>query len=244
MKIEKTAKTVELAIADVLKELNANIEDIEYEVLQKETKGFFGLFKKEAKIIAFLKEDKIKKDEKPQNVYNEEYKANKIENIYQKLFNEKACEIAEDFLIKLFEKMKLDVKITAKMDRERGVFIDIEGENLGGLIGKRGETLDALQYITNLVINKGEFAYIPINLDIQKYREKRKKTLEELADNLAKRVYKTQKPTSLEPMKSYERRVIHNRLKYNKFVKTSSKGKEPFRYVMILPKKAYDKKMF
>ena len=117
--------------------------------------------------------------------------------------------------------------------------INIRGSEMGVIIGKRGQTLDSLQYLTNLVINKGESPYISVTLDTESYRERRKETLESLAFNLAKKAKHLRKNVILEPMNPYERRIIHSTLQNDRFVTTYSEGTERHRYVVISPKKHY-----
>lgn len=144
-------------------------------------------------------------------------------------------EIAEAFLKSVFEKMNLEVYINIQTDENNGMNIDLSGPNMGVLIGKRGQTLDSLQYLVSLVVNKESDVYIRVKLDTENYRLRRKETLETLAINLANKVKKTGKKFSLEPMNPYERRIIHYTLQDNKFVETHSEGDEPYRKVIITP---------
>ncbi len=146
-------------------------------------------------------------------------------------------DVGMDFLTNVFREMKLEVKVEVKMDEKNNMNIDLSGENMGVLIGKRGQTLDSLQYLTSLAVNKESDHYIRIKLDTEDYRERRKKTLESLAANLANKVKKTGKKFTLEPMNPYERRIIHSTLQNNKFVTTHSEGDEPYRKVVIIPSK-------
>ena len=134
--------------------------------------------------------------------------------------------------------MELEVAIEMKYDKENdNLDVDFSGEDMGILIGKRGQTLDSLQYLTSLVVNKEEGGYIRVELDTENYRSRRKDTLENLAKNIAFKVRKTRKPVSLEPMNPYERRIIHSALQGNKYVETYSEGNEPYRHVVIALKK-------
>ena len=145
---------------------------------------------------------------------------------------------AREFLTGVFEAMNLEVVMTMKYDQEEGSLdIDFEGSEMGLLIGKRGQTLDSLQYLTSLVVNKGQNEYIRIKLDTENYRKRRKDTLENLAKNIAFKVRKTRRPVSLEPMNPYERRIIHSALQNNKAVITTSEGEEPYRHVVVMLKK-------
>ena len=139
------------------------------------------------------------------------------------------------FLKDVFASMDLgEVEITSKYDTTDGCLeVDFEGEDMGILIGKRGQTLDSLQYLTSLVVNKGKINYIRVKLDTEDYRRRRKETLENLARGIAYKVKKTRKPVVLEPMNPYERRIIHSSLQGNKYVETISEGEEPYRHVVV-----------
>ena len=139
------------------------------------------------------------------------------------------------FLRDVFGSMDLgEVQITSKYNTTDGCLeVDFEGEDMGILIGKRGQTLDSLQHLTSLVVNKGKSDYIRVKLDTEDYRRRRKETLENLARGIAYKVKKTRKPVVLEPMNPYERRIIHSALQGNKFVETVSEGEEPYRHVVV-----------
>lgn len=143
-------------------------------------------------------------------------------------------EEVREFLNKVFDAMNMKVQIEIEQKPEdHEVIIDLEGDDMGILIGKRGQTLDSLQYLTSLVVNKGSDDYIRVKVDTENYRERRKATLENLARNIAQKVKRTRKPVSLEPMNPYERRVIHSALQNDKFVSTHSEGEEPYRRVVV-----------
>ncbi len=144
-------------------------------------------------------------------------------------------DIAKDFLASVFDKMKMEVNVALEVDDKNNMNIDLSGDNMGVLIGKRGQTLDSIQYLVSLVVNKESDHYIRIKLDTEDYRKRRKKTLETLAGNLANKVKKSGKKFTLEPMNPYERRIIHSTLQNNKFVTTHSEGDEPYRKVIIVP---------
>ena len=139
------------------------------------------------------------------------------------------------FLRDVFASMNLgEVEITSKYNTNDGCLeVAFEGEDMGILIGKRGQTLDSLQYLTSLVVNKGKTNYIRVKLDTEDYRRRRKETLENLARGIAYKVKKTRKPVVLEPMNPYERRIIHSALQGNKYVETVSEGEEPYRHVVV-----------
>lgn len=144
-------------------------------------------------------------------------------------------DIAEEFLADVFEKMGMEVNINVKLDDSNNMDIDLSGPSMGVLIGKRGQTLDSLQYLVSLVVNKESDSYVRIKLDTENYRVRRKETLETLATNLANKVKTTKRKFTLEPMNPYERRIIHSTLQNNKAVETHSEGEEPYRKVVITP---------
>lgn len=145
---------------------------------------------------------------------------------------------AEEFLTDVFKSMDLEVTITSNYDQKEGSLnMSFAGDEMGILIGKRGQTLDSLQYLTSLVINKGKDDYTRVKLDTEDYRGRREETLTNLARNIAFKVKKTRRPVALEPMNPYERRIIHSALQENKFVETYSEGEEPYRHVVVTPKK-------
>ncbi|HPU62800.1 MAG TPA: RNA-binding cell elongation regulator Jag/EloR, partial [Mobilitalea sp.] len=182
------------------------IDNLEYEIIEKESSGFFGMFSRPAKIRVRMKLS--------------------VENTARK------------FLEEVFDAMNINAKLDIVYDKENEMLeINIEGEEMGVLIGKRGQTLDSLQYLVSLVINKNSDKYIKVKLDTENYRERRKETLENLARNIAYKVRKTRKSIALEPMNPYERRIIHSALQNDKYVETYSEGEEPYRKVVIGYKK-------
>ena len=152
--------------------------------------------------------------------------------------NQSIEDIATEFLKKVFSAMDLAVRIKLDINEDEGIVnIDLLGDDMGVLIGKRGQTLDSLQYLVSLVINKNCDNYLRVKLDTENYRERRKATLENLAKNISSKVKRTKKPVSLEPMNPYERRIIHSALQNDKFVTTKSEGEEPYRHVVVVLKK-------
>ena len=146
---------------------------------------------------------------------------------------------AKDFLKDVLEAMDLEVVITVKYDEaEKNMEIDLKGDDMGVLIGKRGQTLDSLQYLVSLVVNKESEEYIRVKVDTEDYRNRRKATLEGLAKNISYKVKRTKRAVSLEPMNPYERRIIHSALQNDKYVTTHSEGDEPFRHVVVTLKKS------
>ena len=167
--------------------------------------------------------EKVAKPVKPVEIITDPEEIKEVENR------------ARIFLSEVFASMNLgEVEITSKYNTTDGSLeVDFEGEDMGILIGKRGQTLDSLQYLTSLVVNKGKSNYIRVKLDTEDYRKRRKETLENLARGIAYKVRKTRKPVILEPMNPYERRIIHSALQGNKFVETVSEGEEPYRHVVV-----------
>lgn len=144
-----------------------------------------------------------------------------------------------EFLSQVFLAMNLDVEIISNYDEEHGVIdVEFKGKEMGLLIGKRGQTLDSLQYLTNLMVNKHSEKYIKVKLDTEEYRKRRRETLENLAKNISYKVKRTKRPVSLEPMNPFERRVIHSALQNDRFVSTHSEGEEPYRHVVVTLKKS------
>jgi spoIIIJ-associated protein len=145
---------------------------------------------------------------------------------------------AKIFLADVFEAMNLTVVINTKYNEaDSSLDIDLSGDEMGVLIGKRGQTLDSLQYLVSLVVNKDAENYIRVKVDTENYRQRRKDTLENLAKNMAYKVKRTKRSLSLEPMNPYERRIIHSALQGDKYVTTHSEGEEPFRRVVVTLKK-------
>lgn len=170
----------------------------------------------------------IKKPE-PVKVIKEE----KVEEPVKKVITGKVIS-AEDFLKDVFKAMDMDVTIKVNENKEEHTMdIELSGEEMGVLIGKRGQTLDSLQYLVSLVVNKYSEEYIRVKIDTENYRERRKETLENLARNIAYKVKRTRKTVSLEPMNPYERRVIHSALQNDRYVTTHSEGEEPYRRVVV-----------
>lgn len=148
---------------------------------------------------------------------------------------------AKDFLKDVFAAMGLTVVCEVKYDEaESTMDVDLSGDEMGILIGKRGQTLDSLQYLVSLVVNKDAENYIRVKVDTENYRKRRKDTLENLAKNISYKVKRTKRPVSLEPMNPYERRIIHSALQNDKYVTTYSEGEEPFRHVVVVLKR-YEK---
>lgn len=145
---------------------------------------------------------------------------------------------ANDFLREVFDAMNMIVVVDTKYDEiNNSLTIDLSGDEMGVLIGKRGQTLDSLQYLVSLVVNKDSEEYVRVKVDTEDYRKRRKETLENLARNIAYKVKRTKRPVSLEPMNPYERRIIHSALQNDRYVTTHSEGEEPYRRVVVTLKR-------
>ncbi len=183
----------------------------------------------------YLREEEILREER------ERAEKEKRERENRKPVNVEACSnAAKNFLSQVLGAMSMEVEIdVAYNDEERELTINLIGDDMGILIGKRGQTLDSLQYLTSLIVNKQTEGYLRVKLDTENYRERRKATLEELARNIAFKVKRTRKSVSLEPMNPYERRIIHSALQNNKYVVTRSEGEDPYRHVVVSLKRDF-----
>lgn len=141
--------------------------------------------------------------------------------------------VAVDFLREVLTAINMDIEFNASFVDNKQIIVEMKGDDMGAIIGKRGQTLDSLQYLTNLVVNRGDYPYMNVTLDTEGYRARRKETLERLAFNLAKKAKHNRRNVSLEPMNPYERRIIHATLQNDRYVTTYSEGVEPYRYVVI-----------
>ena len=207
--IEVSAKTVNEAITEACQKLGVTSDKLEYEVVEEGSNGFLGIGSKPATIKAAVKMEEE---------------------------SEEDC--AKKFLNDVFAAMNMEVVVDVKYnDEEKEMDVDLSGDEMGVLIGKRGQTLDSLQYLVSLVVNKGKDDYIRVKVDTEDYRQRRKETLENLAKNIAYKVKRTRRPVSLEPMNPYERRIIHSALQNDKYVTTHSEGEEPHRKVVVTLKK-------
>lgn len=308
--IKVTAKTVEDAIIEASIQLGTSSDNIEYTVIERETKGFLGIGAKKAVIEAKKKksdediinevfgektekneakevketvkaektpkapvetkkpEKEVKKAEKVEKEAKKEVKKEvkkefkkEVKEAKKPAKQEAVAEVvkeeaapaapkqpkqpidpkeaerrAEEFLKNMFATMDMQVEIHAEYEDET-LNVDISGDDMGVLIGKRGQTLDSIQYLVSLVVNKGKSSYIRVKLDTENYRNRRKATLENLAKNIAFKVKKTRRPVYLEPMNPYERRIIHSALQNDPYVTTHSEGEEPCRKVVVTLKK-------
>ena len=240
--IEISAKTVNDAITEACKRLTVTSDRLEYEVIQEGSTGFLGFNAKPAIIKAGIKEDKPVEDVKP--AASAQTTASVKETVKKDVpagVVKSASEVeqsAKEFLKDVFAAMNLTVQVTAKFDEaNNSLDVDLAGDEMGVLIGKRGQTLDSVQYLVSLVVNKGTSEYIRVKVDTENYRQRRRETLENLAKNISYKVKRTKRPVSLEPMNPYERRIIHSALQNDKYVTTHSEGEEPFRRVVITLKR-------
>ncbi|MED9805704.1 MAG: RNA-binding cell elongation regulator Jag/EloR, partial [Lachnospiraceae bacterium] len=239
---EFSAKTVDDAITAACQDFFVTSDKLDYEVLEEGSSGFLGIGAKPALIKARVKEDKeiVKESVKEpvKEVLKEEKKSVKETAKVSSVDAREVEEAAKKFLGEVFDAMEMEVIVDARYDdAEKALDVDMRGEEIGILIGKRGQTLDSLQYLVSLVVNRGQADYIRVKLDTENYRQRRKETLENLAKNIAYKVKRTKRPVSLEPMNPYERRIIHSALQNDRYVTTHSEGEEPFRRVVVSLKK-------
>lgn len=214
--VEETSKEVEVK-EELKTEENSTVKEEKlYKSENYPEKKFDKSSKKRAPKKEYTKEAPVKK----------EVELAKVEDV--------TIEACEKFIYDVLHAMDMgDVKVISKVDEEGALAINVEGENMGILIGKRGQTLDSLQYLTNRVANKIQTGYVRVKLDTENYRSRRKDTLENLARNIASKVKKTRRTVSLEPMNPYERRIIHSTLQADPAVATHSEGEEPYRKVVV-----------
>ena len=283
--ITVTAKTVQDAILEASLQLETFRDNIEYEVIEEGSSGFFGIGGKKAVIKARKKvavEDILReesKEESSKKAEKKEFKKEKKEA--KKEFKKEKKELkeeikeetqevsvdaeevipeekeerkerkvailtpeeqeeakgkAEKFLKDVFASIEMEVGVETDYADEV-LNVELSGDDMGVLIGKRGQTLDSLQYLTSLVVNKGKSGYTRVKVDTENYRSRRKDTLENLAKNIAFKVKRTRRPVFLEPMNPYERRIIHSALQNDPYVTTHSEGEEPYRKVVVTLKR-------
>lgn len=206
--IEISAKTVDDAVTEALVKFGVTSDQLEYEVIEKGSSGFLGIGSKNAVIKA------------------------------RAIVEFSVEDSVKTFLNDVFKAMDMEVEIITKVEEDdKLIDVELKGDDMGVLIGKRGQTLDSLQYLTNLAINKHSENYYKVKIDTEDYRKRRKETLENLAKNIAYKVKRTKRPVELEPMNPFERRVIHSALQNDKYVTTHSEGEEPYRHVIVTLKK-------
>lgn len=259
-RIEVTAKTVDEAVEKALKEFNTTRENVEVYVVEEGSKGIFGLGAKDAKVRVSFDEEKIenvkisisaediteakkpapkKKVEKPvaekaAEPVEEEESVKRPER--KSTYSAEAVEQAKAFVQDVVTKMGTSCTVEA-VDGEAKLIVS--GEDVGVVIGRRGDTIDAIQYLVNLYVNKDRHGddYCRITVDTENYRARREETLKKLANSMANKAVKYRKDMSLEPMNPYERRIIHSALQNHKYVKTKSVGEEPNRRIVVTLKK-------
>lgn len=215
----------------VVVEEKKEIEEVE--IPKKEPVKEYPKKEPKKKNISKDKKEKKEKKEKHEEPVKESSAAEKKEVELAKI-EPQTIEACEKFIYDVLNAMDMkDVKVTSTVDEEGALSIDMEGSNMGILIGKRGQTLDSLQYLTNRVANKMQDGYVRVKLDTEDYRRRRKETLENLAKNIASKVKRTRRTVSLEPMNPYERRIIHSALQSDPAVSTHSEGEEPYRRVVV-----------
>lgn len=264
-----TAKTIEAAVAEGLKQLGISREEAVVHVVEQPSSGLFGLIHKKMAVVDISAPDEEAAVEEPKEEpapveapkaetpaeepsvkeapapvteepkeapapekAEETEKKGREEFVFKQEEQEKTAEEAKKFLSSVFKGMHLDVTMECLMNKER-ILLNLHGEGLGILIGKHGQTLDALQYLTNLAAGKAFHHHYFVLLDVENYRERRKDTLEALARRLAGKVKRTGEPVKLEPMAAGERRIIHLALQDDGAVTTESEGEAPHRYVVI-----------
>lgn len=256
---EISGKSFEDAISEACETFGVTSDDIEYEIVDMGTTGFLGIGSKPTVIRARVKDEALKKidseKEKEAEVQKKPEVKEEVPEVKAEVRTEtekepaaaesnkedapvinadEVCKAAREFLENVFKAMDIEVNIDTKFNSSnRELDIDLEGREMGVLIGKRGQTLDSLQYLVSLVVNKEKSGYIRVKVDTENYRQRRKATLENLAKNLAFKVKRTKRPVTLEPMNPYERRIIHSAIQSDRYVTTHSEGEEPYRRIVI-----------
>ncbi|MGE4588154.1 MAG: RNA-binding cell elongation regulator Jag/EloR [Acidaminococcaceae bacterium] len=238
--IEMTGKTVDEALEAALAELHTTRENVDVDILEEPKDGLFGLFggrKARIKVTVKALQGEETEEIKPLEVENVVV-AGETKQPKNIVNNEEAVKMAKEFLLKIFASMKIQVVMEKFVSKDDGcVTFKLHGADMGILIGKHGQTLDSLQYLTNLVANKNSAERIRIMIDIEDYRERRAHTLTRLALRLAERVKRSGDRVVLEPMNPHERKIIHMALQNDSRVNTLSEGEDPYRRVAIELKK-------
>jgi len=235
--MEFKVKTKNDAITEACRHFSIPSDKLDYEVIDEGKTGFLGMGARPAIVRARVKEEE--KESQPESVKTEETPVVASVAAASAAIEDIDVEaVSKKFLTDVFAAMGIGVEIAAVYDEsQRTLEEDLSGDEMGVLIGKRGQTLDSLQYLISLVVNKGTNEYIRVKVDTENYRQRRKETLENLAKNIAYKVKRTRRPVSLEPMNPYERRIIHSALQNDRYVTTHSEGDEPFRRVVVTPKR-------
>jgi spoIIIJ-associated protein len=222
---KKEEKTEESEIEDLKEAVKEEISSIMDEPVKKKES------KKEKK------ESSKKVKDKPEKMPKEKKEEDKKEEQVLAKVEEQTIKAVEQFLKDTLKAMDMDVEITSSIDEDGALYVDMKGEHMGILIGKRGQTLDALQYLANRVANKHQSGYVRVKLDTENYRARREETLKHLAKNIAHKVKRNRRPVVLEPMNPYERRIIHSALQSDPYVTTHSEGEDPYRKVVVTLKR-------
>ncbi len=233
--LEKTGKTVDEALQAALDELGVTVDHVQYEVIEEAgKKGLFGLFgSKQARVKVWLSSENIKTTPEPAG----EKPIKDMDTTDVAVAVADPGITAKEFLQKVFACMSLDVAMEKFVNSEGTVTLNLHGPDLGLLIGKHGQTLDALQYLTGLVANKNSDGRVRIVIDVEDYRKRRAETLTRLAMRLADKAKRREERVVLEPMNPHERKVIHMALQDDRHITTYSEGEEPHRYIVIAPKR-------
>lgn len=256
--IEKTGKTVDEAIAAAAEELGVDKDELKIEILEMPAKRLFGLFGETlAKIRASIKEPPAPADfgtpivnrepapteetvpvEESAEKFEPVLEPSPVEETSEPFDRDKVINAAEDFLQGIFAAMKLEVIMKIEDDAEGDCLIELNGKGLGVLIGRRGQALDALQYLLNLAVNRKNMdEKVHFIIDVEDYRRRREQALTKLAKGVAERAIKTRRDVKLEPMNRHERKIIHTVLQDNDRVETHSAGEEPYRYIVVSPRR-------
>lgn len=183
-----------------------------------------------------VREEKVEKEEAPEKEKKAEQTSVKKREHLGKVEDE-TIKYVEQFVKDTLKAMNMEVEIASSIDEDGALYVDMKGDNMGILIGKRGQTLDSLQYLANRVANKHQSDYVRVKLDTENYRARREETLKHLAKNIAHKVKRNRRPVILEPMNPYERRIIHSTLQSDPYVTTHSEGEEPYRKVVVTLKR-------
>lgn len=227
---KKEEKTEESEIEDLKEAVKEEISSIMDEPVKKEES------KKEKKESSKKVKDKPEKMPKEKKEEDKKEESVKEEQVLAKV-EEQTIKVVEQFLKDTLKAMDMEVEITSSIDEDGALYVDMKGDHMGILIGKRGQTLDALQYLANRVANKHQAGYVRVKLDTENYRARREETLKHLAKNIAHKVKRNRRPVVLEPMNPYERRIIHSALQSDPYVTTHSEGEDPYRKVVVTLKR-------
>ncbi len=234
--MEFKGKTKSDAITEACRHFSIPSDRLDYEVVDEGKAGFLGMGARPAVVKARVKEQREELIEPVLTAETPVTASAAVEA--EKTVDIDVEAVSKKFLADVFAAMGIAVEISATYnDPQKSLEVELSGDEMGVLIGKRGQTLDSLQYLISLVVNKGTGEYIRVKVDTENYRQRRRETLENLAKNIAYKVKRTRRPVSLEPMNPYERRIIHSALQNDKYVTTHSEGDEPFRRVVVTPKR-------